>query len=560
MLKKKDKLVYTALVGGAAGDGAKEASINLGRLAARHGYEFFLSVEYPSLIRGGHNFARVSISAEKIHIDEARLDIILALNEETIEKHRSELKKGAMIFCDGGFAGSKNIISIPAGDWVKQENLPRLCRASALLGAVCGYFGFELEELNKIFREIFGEKAGPNIILAKKGYEFFREKNIGGLKLRKIKAAEKTVVDGNEAFSEGLIKAGLTNYYAYPMTPSSSILHYLAKKSKSYGLKVVQPENEISVINMALGSSYAGKRTAVASTGGGFALMLEAMAFAGMAEIPIVVADAQRASTSTGVPTRTGQGDLDFVRNLPGEYPRLILAPGDAEEAYLAAGAAMNLAWKYQLPAVVLLDKHLSESVTAVKLASDKIKIEKPKIASGASYRRYAFVADGVSPLAFPGDKNLVVKISSYEHDEDGYICDTVENTKKMCEKRFAKEKGLRKDGKKYETIKIYGDKKSKNAVIFWGSVKGAVVEALRKTRRPFKAIQIVWLEPFDADKFSKELKGVKKTVLVENNYTAQLGKLIREKTGLEIKSKILRYDSLPFDPDGLAKQLDKIF
>lgn len=562
MPKDKIKPVYTVLVGGAAGDGAKEAAINFGRLAAKHGYEFFLSVEYPSLIRGGHNFARVSISPAKVYCDSAELDAVLALNEETVGKHRSEIKKGGVVFLDSTEdSGKKNLINIPASVWVKEENLPRLFRASAMLGAICRYFNFDIAELNNIFKEIFGEKAGPNIMLAKKGYDFMRSKNSPQAALPQFKSAGKKVLDGNEAFSEGLVKAGLKNYFAYPMTPSSSILHYLAKKAKEYKLKVVQPENEISVINMALGSSYAGNRTAAASTGGGFALMLEAMAFAGVAEIPIVVADAQRASTSTGVPTRTGQNDLDFVRHLPGEFPRIVLAPGDADEAYLLAGAAMNLAWKYQLPAVVLLDKHLSESVSTVELPANKIKIENPKVVNnGAAYRRYSFSPDGVSALAFPGEKAKVVKISSYEHDEDGFICDDAENAKKMCEKRFAKMKGINAERKKYDSIKIYGDKKAKNAVIFWGSVKGPALEAMRAAKRPFKAVQIVWLEPFDADDFLKEVRGVKKLVIAENNFTGQLAKLIREKTGIEIKNRILKYDSLPFDAADLAKKLDKIF
>ncbi|MCX6781969.1 MAG: 2-oxoacid:acceptor oxidoreductase subunit alpha [Candidatus Magasanikbacteria bacterium] len=562
MPMEKKSPIYTILVGGAAGDGAKEAAINFGRLAAKHGYEFFLSVEYPSLIRGGHNYARVSISSKKVFCDSAELDAVVALNDETVEKHRSEIKKGGMIFLDSAEdAGKKGLINIPASAWVKEENLPRLFRASALLGAVCRYYNFDIVELNNIFKEIFGEKAGPNILLAKKGYEFLQSKNVQQVFLPRRKCAGKMVLDGNEAFSEGLVKAGLKNYFGYPMTPSSSILHYLAKKAKEYKLKVVQPENEISVINMALGASYAGSRTAIASTGGGFALMLEAMAFAGVAEIPIVVVDAQRASTSTGVPTRTGQGDLDFVRHLPGEYPRIVLAPGDADEAYLIAGAAMNLAWKFQSPAVVLLDKHLSESVSTVDLQTNKVKIENPKIAgNGAAYRRYAFSPDGVSALAFPGEKGKVVKISSYEHDEDGYICDGVENAKKMCEKRFAKTKGIVVERKKYDSIKIYGDKKAKNAVIFWGSVKGPMLEAMRAVKRPYKAVQIVWLEPFDTDRFLKEIKGVKKLVIAENNFTGQLAKLIREKTGVEIKNKILKYDSLPFDVRELAKKLDKIF
>ena len=564
MPKNKSESIFSVVVGGQAGDGAKEATINIGRLAAKHGFEFFLSVEYPSLIRGGHNFAQLNFSRGAVRSDMTTLDALIALNLETIEKHKKDLKKDGIILFDGEESKSPTgVFAIPAAVWAKELGAPPITRARALLGAVCYYFDFKLEVLNQIFTEVFGAK-GPakiNIDLASKGYAYAAQKKMRQKLLPKCKPSKKELFDGNEAFSEGLVAAGMKNYFAYPMTPSSSILHYLAKKAHDYKIKVIQPENEISVINMALGSSFAGARTAVASTGGGFALMFEAMALSGSAEIPIVVGDSQRAGTSTGVPTRVGQGDLDFVRHLPGEYPRVVLAPGDAEEAFALAADAMNLTWKYQTPVVVLLDKHLSESVATVELARKKVKIEISKMSKGgASYKRHAFAADGVSPLAFPGMKNTVVKTSSYEHDENGWITDDPEMTKKMTEKRFLKTKGLEKEMKQRGGIKIFGDEKSKNVVVFYGSTKGAILESTRFAKKSFKAIQIVWLEPFCAEKFLREIKGAKKIVCVENNFTGQLNKLIAEKTGLLIKNNLRRYDSLGFRPEELAVKLNKIF
>lgn len=558
----KDNLrkIFTVAVGGAAGDGAKEATINFGRLVAQHGFEFFLSVDYPSLIKGGHNFARVSFSAQRLFCDFVPLDALIALNAETVEKHKKEMKKNAAVFLDAVEA-PPGVIAVPASVWAKEAKAPPIMRAAALLGAACYYFGLDIDKLNAVFVEIFGSKAQPNILLAAKGYEFLARNKADKQPLPKFAIKGKPCYDGNEAFAEGLVAAGLKNYFAYPMTPSSSILHYLAKKARDYKLKVIQPENEIAVINMALGSAYAGTRTAVASSCGGFALMLEAMAMAGMGEIPVVAADSARASTSTGVPTRTGQGDLDFVRHMPGEYPRLVLAPGDAEESFLLGAEAMNLAWQYQVPAVVLLDKQISESVSTADLPKNKIKIMPAKPArDGRGYKRYAFTAGGVSPLAYPGVRDAVVKVSSYEHDENGYISDDPGTVRRMYEKRFAKMEGLVREMKKREAVKVWGDKAAKNVIVFFGSTKGAALEAIKLMKKPVRAVQALWLEPFDDSAFLKALKGAKKIVCVENDYTGQLQKLIHEKTGLDIKHHIRRYDSLPFDPEELAKQLNKIF
>jgi 2-oxoglutarate ferredoxin oxidoreductase subunit alpha len=549
---------HTVLFGGSAGDGAKEAAINFGRLVAKYGYDFFISVEYPSLIRGGHNYARITFGAGEIKIDENKLDALVAVNNETVLLHKKELKSKGLIFADVQ-TEEKPIVIIPALDWAKENKLPAITRISAFLGALVYYFNFDLKKLNEIFLDKFGSMAEPNIELAKKGYDLAKSKKIQQIILPKAKIINKKILEGNEALAEGFVAGGLKNYFAYPMTPSSSILHHLSRIAKEKKLKVVQPENELAVINMALGSAYGGARTAVASSCGGFALMLEAMAMAGMAEIPIVVADSQRAGTSTGIPTRTGQGDLGFVRNMPGEYPRIVIAPGDHEECFDYGALAMNLAWQFQTPTVVLLDKQISESVASIDLSNKKINIigvKKPK--NGFAYQRYAFCADGISPLVHPGEKGAVVKISSYEHDENGYITDEPQMVKKMYDKRFAKLNGIKKEMKKHKTIKVFGDKKSKNVVVFFGSVKGAVLTAIKQTKKSFKAIQIIWLEPFDENLFIKETKNAKKIICVENNFTGQLGKLIREKTGIKADS-IRQYNSMPFSADDLSIKLNKL-
>lgn len=477
--------IFTIGVGGAAGEGVKKTGINIGLLLCDLGLQVYLSVDYPSLIRGGHNFVRLSCSREKIWNDYSKLDILVCLNEETKEIHKNELKEDA---------------------WV-----------------LSGLSNSEITEKVK---------------------EFLKTKNV-------INSGESSVVpkgeliDGNTAFAKGLMAAGLDFYTAYPMTPVTSILHYLAGKQTPGGLKVIQPENEISVINMALGMVYAGKRAAVGTATGGFALMQEAFSFAGMAELPLVVAVSQRQAPATGVPTRSSQSDLRFAIHAGhGEFPRIVFAPGDPEESFRAGADALNLAWKFKIPVIVLLDKILSEHMVTSRLAAE--------IAG-------ALQASPESPMIFPGTPGAVVKTTSYEHDEEGLTVDKIEDVKRMVDKRFAKAADIESEMQNREAIKVYGDTNSENVIVFFGSTKGPVLEASKYFNKPVKLLQIVWLEPFDIEKVKKELEG-KRVVCIEGNHNGQLASLIREKTGIEIKDKILKYDSSPFDPIELVEQINTIW
>ncbi|HRY36917.1 MAG TPA: 2-oxoacid:acceptor oxidoreductase subunit alpha [Candidatus Magasanikbacteria bacterium] len=566
MLKNKREKIYTILIGGQAGDGAREAGVNLARLLCKMGYYVFASMEYPSLIRGGHNFCRVSFSKEKIYSDYRELDAIIALNQEIVDIHRNELKKTGVIFFDNNLNSvsgkSGQLISLPISSYAKELNAPTLARTAVALGSLCYYYDLPLEDLNLVFTEIFGTKAQINIDLAKKGFDYLQDKNFDKIKFDKPdKKIKGQIIDGNAATGEGMVAAGMKNYIAYPMTPATSVLHHLAKQASKYDLKVTQAESEVAVINMVLGSAFAGTRTATGTSGGGFALMTEALSMAGIAEIPTVVVESQRPGPSTGVPTRTAQGDLQFARQVLGEFPRIVLAPGDQQEAYELGGKAMNLAWQYQLPVMLMLDKHLSESLSNADLKKIKIKPEKIKMGKGGkNYVRYAFSKDGVSPLCFPGTPDTIVKANSYEHSEDGLISESGEMTVEMFDKRFAKMKNLEKEITKMKGVRIYGDKKSKNVVIFWGSTKGAVLEAIKHTKKSIKAVQVLTLEPLPTKSLIGVLKGAKKIADIELNYTAALASLIREKIGIEIKNKILKYDTYAFEPMELAKKIDKIF
>ena len=560
--------IHTVLIGGAAGDGVREAGASLGQLLMKVGYEVSSSFDYPSLIRGGHNASRTSFSKGKITNDYANLDTLVALNEETVKLHMAELGEGGVVFADTFEDGDKQglggrAVELPMSALTKEAGASPIMRNSVALGATCYLLDLPLETMTERLREIFADKGyEANIALAQRGYEYLEKLNFKHPKQiqREIKSEPGELIDGNTAFARGLAAAGLDFYVAYPMTPSSTILHYLAQNQEKLRIKVIQPENELAVIDMALGMAYAGKRAAIGTAGGGFALMQEAFSFSGMAEIPLVIALSQRRAPATGAPTHTSQGDLQFAMHAGhGEFPRIVIAPGDPAEAFECGIKALNLAWQHQLPVIVLLDQHLSENASTTVLPLNKTKFEGGEILNSVSgpYQRYAVTKNGVSPMVFPGTPGAAVKASSYEHDEDGIVTENPAVIKTLSDKRFAKAKGIKRDMVKDGSVKVYGNSKSKNVVVFYGSTKGAVLEAAKHIDKPLKLVQIVWLVPFDAEKVAKELKGAKKIIDVEVNRTGQLAALVREKTGIEIKKKILRYDSMPFDSVELAKQIN---
>ncbi len=600
--------VFTIGIGGAAGDGVREAGVSLGALLTDLGYEVYLSFNYPSLIRGGHNFSRLSFSKEKVWCDHSKLDVLIALNEETIKLHLSELNMGSVDFgipqtsevcgipksTDKSFNSSvvfadkfedediknlgENAVVVPMKDTVKEIGAPEIARTSVALGALCYFLDLPLDLIRKILKDVFKNKSmEANIKLAEIGYEHLKKQNFRHSKRQMgticspdsadgahLSSRLSAFLDGNTAFGKGLQSAGLDFYVAYPMTPATSLLHFLAKEAgeKNSKLKVIQPESELSVINMALGMSYAGKRVAIGSATGGFALMQEAFSFAGIAELPLTILVSQRQAPATGVPTYSSQTDLRFAIHAGhGEFPRIVIAPGDTEEAFQSGADSLNLAWKYQIPVISLMDKIISEHSATAFLDTEKIKIEKGKVAEkpDENYGRYEITPDGISPMAFPGTPNTVVKVTSYEHDPRGITADEALPVKDMIEKRFAKQKTILDDLKNYETVKIYGDPNSENAIVFWGSTKGPVLEATKYLDKPVKLVQILWAEPFPAEKVSDALSECKKIINIECNHDGQMGALIKEKTGISVTDMILRYDSRPFEPVELAEQISKM-
>jgi 2-oxoglutarate ferredoxin oxidoreductase subunit alpha len=383
------------------------------------------------------------------------------------------------------------------------------------------------------------------------------------------------VIAGNEAMALGALAAGLKFAAIYPMTPISSILTSLAAWEKETDIVLRQPEDEIAGINMAIGASFAGVRSLVATSGGGFALMNEALSLAGITETPVVVIFGQRSGPATGLPTCTGQEDLLYALNAAhGEYPRILLAPGDAQECFYLTAQAFNLADIYQTPVVILVDKLVCEAhQTVVPFNFEEVKIDRGKIvvvpttvkAETEIFPRYQLTADGISPRIFPG-QGKIVKGNSDEHNEFGFSDETGENRVRQMEKRQQK---LAQLDKALPSPALYGPEEADLTLVGWGSVKGPILEAMSNFnlpaggQRPNKKVNFLhlnWLRPFPAQAVKESLSKAKRLLLVENNYQGQLGDWIRLQTGIEIKEKFLKYNGHQFYPEEIADKIKETF
>ncbi len=571
------------LIGGEAGAGISAAGVSLGKVFMRGGLHVFGVVDYPSLIRGGHNFYMVRASKNSVYNQWDNHDLIIALDENTIHRHWKELKPNGGIIFDGDQISAessdlpkevKNLFPIPLKSIVKEVQGRPVVRNTVALGAALGLFGFNIDILEDILREFFTRKGDKvvtmNVNAARAGYSYAQEHYAKQLKhqLEPAKKIQKNniLLTGNEAVALGAIAAGCQFYAAYPMTPASGVLHYLIAQSEHSHMVAIQAESEIAAINMAIGASYAGVRAMTGTSGGGFCLMTEALSLAGMVETPLVIMLGQRTGPSTGLPTYTAQSDLRFaVHAAHGEFPRIIIAPGDVTECFEFTIDAFNLADEFQLPVILLTDKHLIESHASTSpFAVEDVVIDRGKLipmssySEKAPYLRHQLTPDGVSPRLIPGTPNALIHSDSAVHKESGFQGDDCAVASKMADKRFQKLPKLLKRLEKKPRIKLYGPKTADVTLVGWGSTKGVALEVLRLLEKDnIKAnfLQVVYLTPFPAEDVKTVLKN-QNPILVEGNQTAQLGSLIKEHTGIEITKKVLRYDGRAFNPLQLTRRI----
>src|SRR3989338_2161366 len=566
---------FTWKIGGEAGFGILTSGLVFSKIANRLGYYTFDYIEYPSLIRGGHNALEVVVSDEEAHALKKDIDFLVCLNEDTYKHHKHRLTSQSHVLYDPDefVLQEENFIkiSVPFKKFLSDlKGLP-VMKNTIAMGATLAILGSDLLLISEILEKQFIRKGQEVVDFNKKfaqlGYDHVKQNFPQQIikDLTKKESEQKLVMSGNDAFCFGSIIADCRVYCAYPMTPSSTVLTTMAARQEKTGIIVRHAEDEISVINTALGSSFAGVRSAVGTSGGGFALMVESISFAGIAEMPIVIFLAQRAGPATGMPTWTEQGDLLFaVHAGHGEFPKIVLAPGDIEEMVNLTARAFNLADIYQTPVIVMSDMFLSESHKSmakkfIEELSTTFKIERGKtvnVPTEQKYLRYRVSGDGISERLIPGAKGHFYQVNSYEHVEDGHTTEDAQARRQQVEKRNRKwETYLAKD---FEAPKIFGDMNSAEIVfVSWGSTKGPILEAqkmLASQRKNTAYIHFTHLYPMDKGVVVPLFPSGKRYVLVENNSHGQFGKLLLMETGIEIKEKLLKYDGRPFWPEEIVE------
>ena len=570
-----DSNIVSVKIGGPAGTGVKSVGLMLDKIAARSGYQVCDNVEFPSLIRGGHNVVQVNFSLDEVTSPRLNSDLLIAFDQMTIDLHHNELKKGGGIIFDSDFADVSKVrkdislYGIPLRKIADKAGEKEIFVNIVALSAALQILGGNLETFKKLIEEEYSDKGEKIVEADKKAADLGFEYAVGNYKNNLHKYMESVssfsspvsymVLNGNEAAALGAISAGMQFAAIYPMSPINNILHVLAANQGKFGYILKQPEDEISAINMAIGASYAGVRSMTATSGGGFSLMTEAYGLAGITETPIVIFDGMRGGPATGLPTWSGQGDLQMVlHSHQDEFPRIVLAPGDVAETYELTIKAFNLADKYQTPVVVLLDKNICENdktllfpdITKVKI--DRGKFVKKKI---DDYLRYKYEDDGVSVRSIPGVGNFFIA-NSDEHNEEGYSTEEIEDRNKIMEKRMKKLLTCAEND--MPNPEVFGPPDADITIVSWGSNKGSILEALKNFSN-VNYVHVTWMNPFPVKFLTDVLPKAKHIVDIECNYTGQLANIIREKTGIEIKDRYLKFDGRMIYPEEIIEKLNSV-
>ena len=529
------------LIGGQAGQGIDFAADIISRVFIKLGYNVFNYRWYMSLIRGGHNYNIVSISGEKIYAPYFEdFDYIIAFDQNTVNLHNKKLKENGLII------GSKSIvynkkIDVDLDYYYKKYNINKKYENTIILLSFFKYLNIDKEIVKEVFEKRINDPEELKLVDI-----IYNDQNINSKENVERRVYKKQFyLSGSEGVALGAIAAGLDIYIAYPMTPASPVLHILASLRDKYNIITYQPDSEIGVINIGLGASYAGAKVMVGSSGGGIDLMAEAISLSGMSEIPLVIYWAQRYGPSTGMATHTDQSDLLEALNIGhGEFPRIVVAPGDPSEAFERTIEAFHIAYKFNNPVILLSDLFLGESkmnfdyiyVPNIEI-SRYIDLEPPK-----NYQNYKINDQGYQLRAIPGF-DAIVKSSSYEHDEFGAETENHEIGQKMSEKRMKKLESIEKELKEFEPYQIYGE--GNKLIVSWGSNKMSILESL-KYLKGWKYLHISYLSPFPKE-IKYLLEESKEIVSIEHNLTGQLSKLIKQELGIEIENKLLKHSGEPF-------------
>lgn len=551
------------LIGGEAGQGLLTVAQLLTKSLVRAGYHIVVTQSYQSRIRGGHNTFAIRVSTDPIGAPQETIDLLVAFDAATVGLHRDELKPDALIVADEELEiADGRCLSVP----LKQLASGKFVNTAAL-GVVSCVLGLSRGRAQQLIEEAFGKKmpdaADDNERALGAAFEWTARQSVSFPELPAIAdPPRRLTMNGNDAVALGAVSAGVKFCSFYPMTPATSISLDLAARASQMGLVVEQAEDEMAAINMAIGASFAGAPSMVATSGGGFSLMAEGVSLAGMTETPVFVVVGQRPGPATGLPTRTEQADLLLVLHAGhGEFPRAIFAPGSIEECFHLTRQAVHLAERYQTPTFLLTDQFLADSYRAV----EPFGLESlPQVAPRADgpgtegpYERYAVTESGVSPRLLPGATEHLVVADSDEHTPDGHMTEDLQVRVRMNEKRLRKLQGLSEEAVSPEA---FGDENPELLLVCWGSTKGSVAEAaerLRETGRKVAVLHFAQVWPLIPDHFLHRLERAAEVVCIEGNATGQFADLIRRETGLGVGRQVLRCDGLPHTPESILRDLE---
>ncbi|MGM0770353.1 MAG: 2-oxoacid:acceptor oxidoreductase subunit alpha [Halobacteriota archaeon] len=560
-------------VGGAAGQGLQTIGVALAQTFKKSGFNVFATQFYLSRVRGGHNTFQVRVSDEPVRAMTDKVDILIALDKESIEEQIEEMSDGVIIVDRDVIEVNDNNSSffhVPMLKIAKDVCGNKIYSNSVASGAALGLMCFDFDYLAKVLTETFRKKGDEivenNVKAARAGYNYVKENFPSGCKFAVSEPSEddgRMLIAGNDAVGLGALAAGVQFLAAYPMTPSTGVMTYVAANADDFNVVVEQAEDEIAALNMVLGASFAGARAMTTTSGGGFSLMAEALGLAGITETPAVIFLSQRPGPATGLPTMTEQGDLQFVLTAAqGEFPRCVLAPGTPEDCFYLTAEAFNIADKYQIPVFVMSDQYLADSLfTCKRFDTSGITIERhllsdKELAGIGEYKRYDITSNGISPRALPGQAGTLVVADSDEHNEYGHIDQTIGNRVMMNEKRMKKLDLLREE---MEPPRLYGPKDAQVTLVGWGSTYGPLIEVVNtliSEAYSVNHVHFTQVYPLPVETVSDVLASSGTIVCVENNATGQFGRLLECETGVKVSEKILRSDGKPYSPESIIRAL----
>jgi len=537
---------FNVVIGGEAGQGLFSVELGLTEILSRLNYYFFATKNYMSRIRGGHNFHMIRISEEPVHaLSGRKWDMVIALDGETEVRHRPD-------FSDDGIYLSRELTKELEKE--ARETFQDIRYANTMIvGCVLAVIGVDLEKMTGAAESGIGQYL-------KKGFDYAKSSNLAGKYPLRPMAGAHCKFDGNQAIALGAILGGCQFMAGYPMTPATSIMHYFSTAALTMPLHFEQAEDEISAINMALGASYAGVRSMVATSGGGFSLMQEGVSLSGMTETPVVIVLGQRPGPATGLPTRTEQGELNLVLHAGhGEFPRIIFAPGSIDETIAVARKSFALADRYQIPVFILTDQYFADSIQIMDDDIPKECLSREYPVFDITYKRYTLTEDGISPLTYPGLSDARVKLDSDEHDEEGKITEDLDLRVRMVDKRLKKSAMLAKD---FMPPTFYGDRNAASVVVSWGSNKLIVKEALGKIIEDglsAAALHFPQVYPLTEAMVAPYGLEAKRIICVENNARGQFAGLLKRELGLNIAHPVLKYNGECFTVSELYLELKKL-